>query len=84
MMLLPFHLHILVHEQIDVFINRQVHRHLINFIPIRALNVVFDSALLKAIVPMLLRGRKTPVIPGDVATIMTRNLLVENQSKLKG
>ena len=50
-------LDILVHEQLDVFIDRQVHRHLVDCIPNCALNGVFDSILLEAIVPMLLRGR---------------------------
>lgn len=84
MILLPFHPDILVHEQLDVFIDRQVHRHLIDYIPKCALNGVFDSALLESIVPMLLRGKRTPVIPGDIATLMTRNLSVENQNKLEG
>jgi len=80
---LPFHLDILVYEQLDVFIDRKVHRHLIDWIPSGALNGAFDSALLEANVPVLLRGRWTPVIPGDITTLMERNLLVENQNKLE-
>jgi len=44
----------LVHEQLDVFVDRQVHRHLINCIPSCTRNGVFDSTLLEPIVPMLL------------------------------
>ena len=77
-MSLPFHLDILVHEQLDVFIDRQVHKHLISYIPSCALNGVFDSALLEAIVPMLLRVKWTLVIPGDIETFITCNLSVEN------
>jgi len=65
-MLLPFYLDILVYEQLDVFIDRQVHRHLIECIPSCTLNSVFETALLGAIVPVLLRGRWTPVIPRDI------------------
>lgn len=79
---LPFHLDILVHEQLYVFIDRQVHRHLIDCIPSCALNNVFDSALLEAIVLVLLRGRRTLVILGNIATLMTSNMWVENQNKL--
>jgi len=52
-------------------------------IPNCALNDVFDSALLEAIVHVLLRGRQTPVIPGDITKLMASNLLVENQNKLE-
>lgn len=83
MMSLPFHIDILVHEQLDVFIDKQFHRHLIDCILSCALNGVFDSALLEAIVLVLLRGRRTPVIPGDITTLIERNLSVENQQKLK-
>lgn len=47
---------VIFYEQLDVFVGRQVHRHLIDCIPKRALNIVFDSALIEMIVPMLLRG----------------------------
>lgn len=56
-MSLPFHLDILVHEQHDVFIDREVHGHLIDCIPSCAPNGAFDSALMEVDVPMLLRGR---------------------------
>ena len=49
-------LDVLVHKQLDVFVSRQAHRHLIDCIPKRALNVVFISALLEAIVLVLLTG----------------------------
>lgn len=62
--------------------SRQAHRHLIEYIPRGAMNGVFDSALLETIVPTLLRGRWTPAIPGYMATVLARNLLVENQTKL--
>lgn len=80
---LSFHLDILVYEQLDVFIDREVHRHLIDCISSCALNGVFGSALLVAIVPVLVRGRRTLVIPRDIETLMARNLSVENQNKLK-
>jgi len=80
---LPFHLDILVHEQLDVFIDRKVHRHLIDYIPSYILNDVFESTLLEAIVPVLLRGKRTLVIPGDIATLIERNMSVENQNKLE-
>ena len=55
---LPFHLDILVYEQLVVVINRQVHRHLIDCIPIQfTLNGVFDYSLLESIVVVLLRGK---------------------------
>lgn len=56
-MLLPSYLDVLVYEQLDVFMGRQVHRHLIEYIPKCALNGFFDSALLETIVPVLLRLR---------------------------
>lgn len=83
-MLLPFHLHILFHEQLYVFIDREVHTHLIECIPSCAFNDIFDSTLLEAIIPVLLRGKQTLVIPGDITTLMERNMLVENQNKLEG
>jgi len=83
MVSLPFHLYILFHEQLNLFMDRKVHRHLIDYIPSCALNDSFDSALLEAIVPVLLRGRQTHVIPRDIETLMERNMLVENQNKLK-
>lgn len=52
------HLDIIVHEQLVVFLDRQVHRHLIDYIPSCALNGVLDSALLETIVPFLLGGRR--------------------------
>ena len=56
-MLLLSYLDVVVYEQLDVFVSRQAHRHLIDCIPKHALNYVFVSALLEAIVPILLRGR---------------------------
>ena len=77
----PSYLDVLFYEQLDVFVGRQVHRHLNDCIPKCALNVVFDSALLETIVPMLLRGRQTPMMLGDIATFMASNLSVENQNE---
>src|SRR5699024_6928212 len=57
MTLLLSYLDVLVYEQLDVFMGRQVHGHLIDCIPKRALNGVFVSSLLETIVPILLRGR---------------------------
>ena len=79
----PFHLDILALEQLNVFIDRQVHRHSINGIPTCALNGVFGSTLLEVIVPMMLRGRQMPVIPGDIETLMTSNLPADSQNKLE-
>ena len=79
---LPFHLDILVYEKLDVFMDKQVHRHLIDYIPCCALNGVFNSALLEAIIPVPLRGSRTPMIPRDIATLFVSNLPVENQNKL--
>ena len=56
MMLLSY-LDVLVYEQLDVFLGKPVHGHLIDYIPKCALNGVFVSTLLKTIVPVLLRGR---------------------------
>ena len=50
-------LDVLVYEQLDVFLSRQAHRHLIDCIPKRALNGVFISTLLETILPVLLRGK---------------------------
>lgn len=83
LMVLLFHLDIFFHEQLDVFIDRQVNGHLINFIPSCAPNGVFDSSLLEVVVPMLLRGKWTSAMPGDITTLMASNLLVENQNKLE-
>ena len=80
---LPFHLDILVHERLDVFIDMQVHRHLIDYIPSCTLNSVFESALLEVIVLVLLRDRRTPVMPRDIETLMEINLSVKNQNKLE-
>lgn len=55
--LLSSYLDIVVYEQLDAFVGRQVLRHLIECIPKCALNSVFDSTLLETIVPILLRGR---------------------------
>ena len=49
------HLDILVHEQLDVFLDRQVHRHLTNCIPSCSLNNVFESALLEYVLLVRLR-----------------------------
>ena len=43
-------------EQLDIFVSRQAHRHLIEYISRCAMNGVFDSSLLETIVPTLLRG----------------------------
>ncbi len=75
-MLLPFHIDILFREELDVFIDRQVHNHLIDCIPNCALNYVIDSTLMEANVAMLLRSTLTLVIPRDIATIMTRNMSI--------
>ena len=56
LMLFLSYLDVLVYEQLDVFVGRQVKRHLIDCIPKCALNGVFDSALLETIVPILLRS----------------------------
>lgn len=56
-MLLLSYLDVLVYEKLDVFVGRQVHRHLIDYIPKCALNSVFVSTLMETIVPILLRGR---------------------------
>ena len=82
-MLLPFHLDILVHEQLDVFVDKHVHRHLADCIPSCALNNVFDFALLKAIVLVLLRDIQAHVMHGDMETLMASNLSFENQNKLE-
>ena len=74
---------ILFNEQLDVFMDRQVHRHLTNCIPSCALNNVFDSALLKAIVLVLLRDRQTHMMPEDITTLMVRIISMENQNKLE-
>lgn len=55
-MFLPFQLDILLHEQLDVFIDKKFHRHLIDNIPKCALNSGFNVSLLEAIVAVLLRG----------------------------
>ena len=56
-MLLLSYLDVLVYKQLDVFVGRQVHGHLIDCIPKCALNSVFISALLETNVAILLRGR---------------------------
>ena len=56
-MSLQFYLEFLVYKQLDVFVSRQAHRYLIDYIPKRALNGVLVSVLLETIVPILLRGR---------------------------
>ena len=50
-------LDVLVYEQLNVFVSRQAHRHLIDCIPKHALNGVLAFALLETIVRVLLRGR---------------------------
>lgn len=80
-MLLLSYLDVLVYEKLDVFMGRQVHRHLIDCIPKCALNDVFVFALLEIIVPVLLRGICTPVILGDMETLMESNLSVETQNE---
>lgn len=52
-------------------------------IPVVLSTVSFDSTLLKAIVLVLLRDRRTLVMLGDIATLMESNLLIENQNKLE-
>ncbi len=56
MMLLLSYLDVLVYEQLDFFVGRQVHRHLIDYILKCALNGVLDSALSETIVLVFLRG----------------------------
>ena len=84
LMLLPSYLDILVYKQLDVFMDRRVHRHLIDCISSCTLNSVFDSTLLESIVPVLLRGRWKLVIPREITILMTSNLSVKNQNKLEG
>jgi len=43
----------------------------------------FDYVLLKVIILVLLRDRRTPMIPGDIVTLMESNPSVENQNKLE-
>jgi len=74
---------VLVYEQLDVFMGRQVHRHLIVCIPKCALNSVFYSTLMEAIELVLLRDRSTHVITGNTTTLMARNLSVKNQNELE-
>ena len=81
MILVLSYLDVLVYEKLDVFVGRQVHRHLTDCIPKCALNSVFISILLETIVPILLRGRSTPVISGDMGTLMEINMLVEYQNE---
>ena len=50
-------LDVLVYEQLDVFMGRQVHGHLIDCIQKCALSGLFVSALLETILPVFLRGR---------------------------
>lgn len=76
-------LDILVHEQHDVFGDRQVHRHLINHIHSYTLNNVFDSALLEVIILVLMRYKQTSMMPGDIETLMVRNFSVKKQNKLE-
>ena len=47
MLIVMLLLDVLVYEQIDVFVSKQTHRHLINCISKLALNNVFISALLE-------------------------------------
>jgi len=49
-MLLLSYIDVLVYEQLDVFIGRHVHGHLIDYIPKCALNGVFVSTLLETII----------------------------------
>jgi len=80
-MFLLSYLKVLVYEQLDVFMGRKVHRHLINYITKCALNGVFVFALLETIVPVLIRGKWTHAISRDMATLMARNLSIENQNE---
>ena len=82
-MFLPSYLDVHVYEQLNVFVGRQVHRHFIDYIPKCALNDVFNSALLETIVLVLLRGKWTPGIPGDMVTLMVSNLSVETKTSLR-
>jgi len=45
--------------------------------------VSFDHTLLEVIELVLLRDRRTPVIPGDIATLMEINFSVENQNNFE-
>ena len=55
--LLLSYLDVLVYEQLDVFVSRKSHKHLIDYIPKCALNSVFIFALLETIVLMFVRGK---------------------------
>jgi len=81
MLIVMLPLDVLVYEQLDFFVSRQAHRHLIDCIPKCALNCVFISTLLEAIVPILLRGKWTPEMLGDMATLRVINLSVKNQNE---
>lgn len=74
-------LDVVVYEQLDVFVSRQAHIHLIDCIHKRALNSVLVSVILKTIVLVLVRGKWTPTIPGDMETLIASNLSVENQNE---
>lgn len=82
-MLLLAYIDVLVYKQLDVFVSRHAHKHLISYMSRYALNGVFDFALLETIVPALLRGRWALVISGNMATLMVINLLVENKNQLE-
>lgn len=76
-------LRILFHEQLDVFVDRQVDRHLTDCIPSCSLNNVFHSVLLEAIIHVLLRDIRTLVMPRYIAILIQTNMSVENQNKLE-
>ena len=82
-MLLLSYLDVLVYEQLDICVRRKSHRHLIDCISRCALDGVFNSTLLETIIPTLLRGIWTTVIPGDMETLMASNLSVKNQNELE-
>jgi len=82
-MLLLSYLDVLVYKQLDIFVSRQAHRHLIDYISRCALNGVFNSAFLETIVLALMRGIWTLAIPGDMETLVASNLSVENQNELE-
>lgn len=80
-MLMLSYLDVLVYEQLDIFVSRQAHRHLINCISRSTLNGVFNIALFETIAPALLRGRWTLALPGYMEELVASNLSVKNQNE---
>lgn len=71
---MPFHLDVLVYEQLSVFVDGKLMDTCSTASPVALSTMSFDPALLESIVLVLLRDKRMHVILGDRETLMARTM----------